>query len=207
MSHYYFDIETTGLNPWEDRIISVQAVLLEPKTGKAISAMRMFSVWRDALAGDLPDNKERDILKKALDFVGAYNPNPFAFIPVGYNLDFESRFIKTRLAILGMPPLPCDIVSYERPKLDLRPIGVFVCDGEFKGSSLEAITGKVGSGQRVLEWHKQSRFLDIEDYAIGETEAFLEFLQWLYAIMPKIHKEFMQGVKKNGNKQDERGEV
>lgn len=207
MSHYYFDIETTGLNPWEDRIISVQAVLLEPKTGKALSAMRMFSIWRDSTIGQLPDFREREILEKALRFVGAYNPNPFAFIPVGYNLDFENRFIKTRLSVLGMPPLPCDIVSYERPKLDLRPIGVFICNGEFKGSSLEAISGKVGSGKQVLDCYASARFMEIEDYAIGETEAFLEFLQWLYAVMPKIHKEFIEGVKKNGNKQDERGAI
>lgn len=207
MSHYYFDIETTGLNPWQDRIISLQAVRLEPKTGQAVSAMRMFSIWRDTRYGDTQDDKEKDIIKQALNFVDAYNPNPFAFIPIGYNLDFENRFIKTRLAVLGLPPLPCDIVSFERPKLDLRPIGVFICNGEFKGSSLEAISGKVGSGKKVLEWYETGDFQKIDEYAIGETESFIAFLQWLYATMPKIHKEFIAGVKKNGKDADAGTEI
>jgi hypothetical protein len=181
--NYYFDIETTGIDPVKCQIISVQVVGLAQNAGTVCRPFKMFKAW---------ELGEKGMLEKALEYVEAYDPYPFKFIPVGYNLDFEDRFISTRMDILGMKRLPMGVVSYERPRIDLRPIGAILCKGEFKGSSLTVISGKKGTGKDVLEFYQNGQFDKIEEYAKQEAEEYIRFLDWLFKVLPPEHVKFLE---------------
>lgn len=186
MTHYYFDIETTGLNPLKDSIISIQIVPLSRNAGTPCGPLRIYKAW---------ELGEARTIQKFIEYVDLYNEYPFQFVPVGYNLQFDSRFLKMRMAVHNIKPLPFDIVSFERPKIDLRSIGVLIKNGDFKGSSLDAISGKQYTGKKILEWNETKDYEKIEEYIQQEAEEFITFLQWLYKILPEQHAIFMKKLK------------
>ena len=45
MVSYYLDIETNGLDPYQDRIITIQYAELERGTGKQIGELNILKEW------------------------------------------------------------------------------------------------------------------------------------------------------------------
>ncbi|MHB8546333.1 MAG: ribonuclease H-like domain-containing protein [Nitrosotalea sp.] len=45
MGNFYLDIETTGVDPRNDKIITIQFVELERNTGKQIGEFRILKEW------------------------------------------------------------------------------------------------------------------------------------------------------------------
>ena len=43
--NYYLDIETTGLDPLQDKIITIQYMELERNTAKPISPLKILKEW------------------------------------------------------------------------------------------------------------------------------------------------------------------
>src|SRR3989344_4124937 len=130
MGNYYFDIETTGLDPKRDRVITIQYQELDRATGAPIGKLTILKEW---------ESSEHEIIKKFVKDLGLEDPYAFTFIPVGYNLNFEHNFLKERTALHGYGT-PVDILT--KPSIDLRPLGILMNKGEFKGSGLDRITGK-----------------------------------------------------------------
>jgi DNA polymerase III alpha subunit (gram-positive type) len=177
MGNFYFDIETTGLNPKKDKIISIQFQELERNTGKAIGELKILKEW---------ETSERKILQKFIEETKIDDPYPFAFVPVGYNLNFEHNFLKERTALHSMTPI--DILN--KPFIDLRAIGVIMNQGEFKGSGLDKITGKPSSGKQVPIWYQNKQFELITEYIKTEAREFIKLNEWLHCELPAFLEKF-----------------
>jgi hypothetical protein len=176
MGQYYFDIETTGLNPEEDKIISIQIQELDRNTGEKIGDLIVLKEW---------ESSEKEILEEFILGSGIFD-YPFNFIPVGYNLGFEHNFLIKRTEINNLPII--DILN--NPFIDLRSIGILMNHGEFKGSGLDHITGKKSDGSVLPEWYKNKEFDKILNYVKEEADEFIKLNVWLYKKMPELLNEF-----------------
>ena len=173
MGQYYFDIETSGLDYAEDKIISIQLQELDRNTGRANGSLIVLKEW---------ESSEKEILRKFIEITNILNAYPFTFIPVGYNLRFEHNFLKARTKINAIPEV--DILN--NPFIDLRAIGILMNKGEFKGSGLDKITGKVADGSNIPLWYANKEYNKILSYVENEAREFIKLNIWLYEKMPKL---------------------
>lgn len=177
MPTYYLDIETTGLNPKKDKIITIQYQELHRNTAEPISELIVLKEW---------ESSERDILEKFIKDSQITDPYPFSFVPIGYNLNFEHNFFKERTAMYGLQAV--DILN--NPFLDLRVCGVIMNNGEFKGSGLDKITGKPHDGRLIPEWYANREYDKITEYVKTEAREFSKFNVWLYKELPECLAKF-----------------
>ncbi len=182
MPAYYFDIETTGINAKLDKIITIQFQELERLTGQAKGPLVVLKEW---------ESSEREIIQEFIEKSGILDENDWSFVPVGYNLNFEHRFLKERTAVHSFTPL--DILN--KPFVDLRAIGILANRGEFKNSGLDKITGKKSSGKNVPTWYHGREFNKIIEYVEDEAKCFLELYSWLLGKSPEFIAQFK---KENG---------
>ena len=83
--NYYLDIETTGFDEENDKIITIQYMALDEETGKPAGQLKILKEW---------ESDEKTILKR---FIEDFRPeNKWAFVSVGYNLNFEHKFFWQR---------------------------------------------------------------------------------------------------------------
>jgi len=177
MGNYYLDIETTGLDANVDEILTIQYQELARGSGEVVGPLVILKAW---------ESSEKGIIERFLaetSFLDAYD---FSFIPVGYNLYFEHNFLKRRAEVHGLPEI--DILS--KPFIDLRVIGILMKGGEFRGSGLSDITGKVGNGRMVPVWFDSGDYDRIVEYIKQEAGEFVRFLVWLYLRMPVLFGEW-----------------
>ncbi|VVB73330.1 Uncharacterised protein [uncultured archaeon] len=177
MAEYYLDIETTGLEPESCKIITIQYQELERNTGKPAGRLNILKEW---------ESSEKDIIRQFMEDSDVMDPYEFSFIPVGYNLNFEHNFLKTRSETHGLGTI--DILNH--PFIDLRAFGVIMNRGEFKGSGLDKITAKPIPGINVPIWYENGQYDTIVKYIEDETKAFLQLNEWLYREMPLFLERF-----------------
>ncbi|MFH0711753.1 MAG: ribonuclease H-like domain-containing protein [archaeon] len=180
MGNYYLDIETTGLNPDVDEILTIQYQELGRNTGMPVGDLVILKAW---------ESSEKNIIEKFLDETSFLDAYDFSFVPVGYNLSFEHNFLKRRAEIHGLPEI--DILS--KPFIDLRVVGILMKGGEFKGSGLNKITGKDRDGMMVPIWFDHGDYDKIVEYIEMEAREFLKFCVWLYRRMPELFGEWVSG--------------
>jgi hypothetical protein len=178
MTNYYLDLETSGIDAQHDQILTIQFQPLDRATGEPIGALRILKAW---------ESSEKQILAEFIAECRVLDPYPFAFIPVGFNLLFEWAFLKTRSLANGLPEI--DILA--RPFIDLKAVGVLMRHGEFKGTSLDALTGKQGNGSQIAAWYVAGDFGSIVRYIEQETREFIRFHVWLCERMPILRREWM----------------
>ena len=175
----YLDIETTGLDPLQSKIITIQYMELERNTAKPVGPLNILKEW---------ESDEKTILKKFISDSGVADIYPFAFIPVGFNLPFEHKFFWQRCMSNALQPV--DIL--DRPFLDLKTVGVIMNRGEFKGAGLDKLTNKPQSGKEIPRLYYEKNYGEIEKYIKIETESFCEWLAKLYVKLPKLRDELLQ---------------
>ena len=169
--NYYLDIETTGLDPLHSKIITIQYMELERNTAKPISPLKILKEW---------ESDEKTILKRFIeDFVPE---NQWAFIPIGFNLQFEHSFFWQRCISNGLQPV--DI--FNGPFLDLKTVAVLMNKGEFKGASLHKMTNKPHGGGNIPQLYGEKKYAEIESYIKNETDEFSNFCSRLYVEMPQL---------------------
>ena len=83
MANYYLDIETTGLDTIQNKIITIQYMELERNTAKPTGPLKILKEW---------ESDEKTILNKFISDSGIAEDYKFTFIPVGFNLQFEHGF-------------------------------------------------------------------------------------------------------------------
>ena len=169
--NYYLDIETTGLDPLHSKIITIQYMELERNTGKPVGLLKILKEW---------ESDEKTILKRFIeDFVPE---NDWAFVPIGFNLQFEHDFFWQRCISNGLRPV--DILK--GPFLDLKTVAVLLNKGEFKGASLHKMTNKPHGGGNIPQLYGEKKYAEIESYIKNETDEFSNFCSRLYVEMPQL---------------------
>lgn len=182
MGNYYLDIETTGLEPIENKIITIQWCEIERHTGKKIGEIHILKEW---------ESSEKDILKKFTDLTNLTDPYPFNFIPIGYNLGFEHKFLSYRSDYHKLFPIEIN----PRPHIDLHQLAILLNGGEFKGTKLNDLTNKPSDGGFIPTWYQNNQFEKIEEYIKKETDEFIKFIEWAYTTMPTILPELKNHFK------------
>lgn len=181
MGNYYLDIETTGLDPINCKIITIQYVELESGTGKQIGDVKILKEWKSG---------EKEMIAKFIKDTPVTSSYDFDFVSIGYNLGFEHKFLfeKTKQHQLD------SINILNRPFIDLHSIGIMMNNGEFLGSGLDKLTGKPHSGSIVPDWYVDKDYTNIENYIIKETEEFVKFFVWLHNTLPSLRSKLYDAM-------------
>jgi len=161
LPHYYFDIETTGLDPEVDQILTIQYQKISVFTGKPVGPLTILTSW---------DYSEEDIVKEIATFM--LDKYPWNFVPVGNNLTFEFKFLSNKFRkYLGKE---IDVEYFvTRPHIDLKAVMILANSGKFKGCHL--VLGKQGNGADVPIWYQNGEYQKIIEYIEDEANCFLNF--------------------------------
>ena len=179
MAQYYLDIETTGIDPLKDQIITIQYQEVDKNTGQTIGELRILKAW---------ESSEKEILEEFIYNTKILDSFRFSFVSVGFNLNFEHNFLKTRSEKHGLPQI--DVLNH--PFLDLQTISIMMNKGEFKGSSLDKLAGKEKNGSKVPIWYANKEFDKIIEYVKMEAREFIRFNSWLYKKLPNLLIQFRE---------------
>ncbi len=173
MSNFYLDIETQGLDPEIDKIITIQYQKLDFNTKEPVGNLIILKSW---------ESSEKDILERFQKIFGT----GWDFVAYGYNLHFENKFLYQRSIICGLAE---PIKLFNQPTVDLHPIGILM-NGGFKGSGLDKITNKKGNGMACLVHYNVGNYNKVIRYIEQEAIAFTRFLTWLTKNMPRVLNEW-----------------
>jgi len=163
LPHYYFDIETTGLDPEIDQIISIQFQRILLHNGKPDEPLTILTSWTE-------ESSELEILNQIVPLITS--PNPWRFVPVGNNLNFEFKFLLSKIARyfnLKIDPL----FFHSRPHIDLKHVMILLNRGRFKGYNV--FLKKIESGIKIPTWYQNKEYFKIIKYIEMEAEAFTDF--------------------------------
>ena len=177
MTYYYLDIETTGFDEENDKIITIQYVELDEKTAKPVGPLKILKEW---------ESDEKTILKR---FIEDFRPEyKWAFVPIGYGLSFEHKFFWQRCISNGLKP----IGILTRPFLDLMTVGVLLNGGSFKGAALDDLTSKSQDGSVIPGYYKEKKYAEIERYVKDEIDGFCGLATKLFVKLPKLRDELLR---------------
>ncbi len=179
MPEYYFDIETTGLDPHQDEIITIQFQQLDTKTGEPIGDLKILKSWE--LGG------EKKLLEKFMPIFKGFSP--FGFVPIGMNLAFDFRFLLQKSLDHTNENMKHDDFFYDKPYVDLKSLFVILNDGRFSGCKLSNFSGKKDEGHLVPEWFKNKEYGKIEKYIEQETKSFLKTYREMKKHMPTLKEK------------------
>ncbi|MFC1865920.1 hypothetical protein ACFLYB_04335 [Chloroflexota bacterium] len=85
------------------------------------------------------ESLEEDMLQKVYEVFNT--DNPWAFIPVGFNLSFDYFSLLYRWREAGIK-VKSKFIFSDRPNIDLKTIVIMYNCGMFKGSNLGRFIGK-----------------------------------------------------------------
>lgn len=161
MPHYYLDIETTGLDPEVDQILTIQYQKISVVTGKPIGSLTILTSW---------EYSEEDIVKEiAINMLDEY---PWNFVPVGNNLTFEFKFLAKKIQKYLNQEIDVEFFV-TRPHIDLKSVMILANSGKFKGCHL--VLGKQGNGSNVPIWYQNGEYQKIIEYIEDEANCFIDF--------------------------------
>ena len=166
MPLYYFDMETTGDDPQQDRIVTIQYQALADDLSPS-GTLQVMAEWEWG---------EKQIIQLVLE-KGILEPT-WDFVPVGNRLRFDLTFLVERATKWRLIDWDLGKLKYywfTKPYLDLAPILVMLNRGAFSGSSLHSYSDKE-SGARIPKMYRQGRFLGIIDYVGRERDAAMGLL-------------------------------
>jgi len=163
---YYFDTETTGDGPQQDRIITVQ---YQPLTDE-LTPKGTFQVVAEWEWG------ERQAIQTVLE-KGVLEPT-WDFVPVGNRLRFDLTFLIERATKWKLVDWDIGKLKYywfTKPYFDLSSVLVLLNRGSFEGSSLHRYADKE-SGARVPKMYRDGRYPEIIEYVTRERDALMDVL-------------------------------
>lgn len=164
---FYFDQETTGDDPQQDRIVTVQLQQLDDDL-EPVGPLQIMAEWEWG---------EKQIVQMALE-KGVLQPN-WDFVPVGNRLRFDLTFLIERAMkwnLIQWDAATLKYYWYTKPFLDLQPILILMNHGKFTGSSLHVFADK-DLGARVPAMYRKGAYADIIAYVTREHAAALEVLR------------------------------
>lgn len=170
MGMYYLDIETTGFNPKEDKIITIQYRRIDDRgeLGKQIGDLIILKEW---------ESSEEEIVKR---FYNVFmTENVWEFIPVMQNHLFEFKFLFEKFKkYCGWNQ---DIMDYmfSKPLLDIKYTLIMKNNLSFKNSGLNKMTGKTMDGKQIPIWYQNKEYDKIIEYVKMEENAFMDYFRTL----------------------------
>jgi len=169
MPPYYLDIETTGLDPKNSEIITIQYQKIAFDTGKPLGPLIILTSW---------EYDEETIVKEFASII--MNPNVWNFVPVGNNLPFEFKFLVEKINKYLNAGINLEYFI-SRPHIDIKPIMILANHGRFKGYHL--VLNKSGNGSMVPQWYFNNQHDKIINYIKDEAAAFTEFISKIHHLM------------------------
>ena len=160
---YYTDLETTGLNPEEDKILTLQYQPLD-KDGNPAGNLVILKEWEIG---------EEELIKRFL-----YIFKKWEFIPVGMNLAFDFKFLFAKIKKYTGKEIDLNELG-NIPHLDIKPILVLMNGGNFKGAKLSNFTSKGQNGIAIPEYYKNKEYNKIIGYVEKEADEFIKFYKYL----------------------------
>lgn len=173
---FYFDVETTGDDPQQDRIVTVQMRQLTDELEPA-APLQIMAEWEWG---------EKQIIQMALE-KGVLKPD-WDFVPVGNRLHFDLTFLIERATKWNLILWDSSTVKYfwfTKPALDLQPILVLMNRGQFAGSSLHHFADK-DPGARVPLLYRKGAYTDIIEYVTREHEAAMDLLNQARKVLGEL---------------------
>ena len=164
---FYFDQETTGDDPQQDRIVTVQLHQLDDDL-EPMGAFQILAEWEWG---------EKQVIQMILQ-KGILQAN-WDFVPVGNRLRFDLTFLierATKWNLLQWDMATLKYFWFTKPVLDLQPILVLMNHGRFGGSSLHVFADK-DPGARVPGLYRKGAYEDIIAYVTREHDAALDLLR------------------------------
>lgn len=179
MTEFYLDMETTGFDPKRDRIITIQFQELDTKTGAARGSLEILREW---------ESSEKDVLKEFLDVLDP--SNDWNFVPIGYNLLFDFRFLQARISKLLRIELQSDWLYHGLPHVDIKNTLIMINEGSFKGTTLDWFVQKEMDDSLIPKWYAKKNYSRIEEYISDKTKRFIHAYQFLKEKLPLIYEEY-----------------
>lgn len=170
---YYFDMETTGDDPQQDRVVTIQYQPL----GDDLQLIGLFQVLAEWEWG------EKQVIQMAIE--KGILETTWDFVPVGNRLRFDLTFLierATRWKLIDWDMAKLKYYWFTKPFIDLGPVLVMLNRGQFTGSSLGAFSDKE-SGRHVPKMYREGRYADIVDYVTRERDAAVELLLEVKAVL------------------------
>lgn len=181
LSGYYFDIETHPYgrypDPTKDEIITVQYQPFEIETGKTLGDLVILKDWDEGFS---EMRIVKDTYKRFFE-----DSNVWGFIPVGFNLRFEWRFLTEKFKKYLKKNISSE-ETFGRPQIDLKNVAVLMNRGYFKGSGLDTFTDKLGPGIMTKELYEEEEYGKLEEYIKVEAEEFLKFYRKVLGVLSKL---------------------
>jgi hypothetical protein len=169
---YYFDIETTGLDPIHDRIVTFQYQELSQVSGIPLTKLVIVKEWER-------DYSEEIILEWIKELV---IDTTWSFVPVGNNLVFDFSFINTRIKHYSGNDVFMRLMN--RPWIDIKHVLVMINGGNFRNYG--KIMGKTELGSNVPIWYQKEEYDKIVSYVEMEAEAFVRTYSILKRNLPEL---------------------
>lgn len=166
MEGHYFDIETYSAgefpNPESDKIITIQFQKFDLKTGEKIGKLQILKEWEES---------EEEIVKFIHKWF--FTRNPWQFIPVGFNLLYEWRFLSEKFKKYNLETFDVGHYLEKYPQVDLKFLAIMK-RGEFVGASLSSISAKEEDGSVIAGYYEKKEYDKILNYIKIETNSFIE---------------------------------
>ena len=181
----YLDIETTGTDPMQHKIITIQYQELARYTANPVGQLKILKEW---------ESDEKTILSKFISNSGVTSSYQWDFIPFGFNLGFEHKFFLQKCKANGLEPVSIlGEIGNQRPHIDLQLLAYLKNQYEFKGASLDFLTNKPRDGRHIPNLYAEEKYLEIESYIKKEADEFIRICQWLSKEMPQFLQSFKNG--------------
>lgn len=172
MHHYYFDIETTGLEPDKDKILSFQYQELSQVSGTPLTKLVIVKEWDYCSEINILAYMKTLLIDSPL----------WKFVPVGNNLVFDLSFIAARMRTYFHADVLMQLLN--RPFIDLKHVLVMMNGGRFRNYS--RMIGKQELGINVPVWYRNGQYEKIVDYVEMEARAFVRTYTILKRSLPAL---------------------
>lgn len=175
VNYYYLDIESSGLNPKEDKILTIQYQKLDTY-GNPIEDLVILKEW---------ESSEEDIVKKFYNvFV---TESVWNFIVVAQNPIFDFSFLLEKFKKYGLKIDERELdFLFKLPIVDLHPVLIIINNMSFKGSGLDSMTEKKSDGRLIPILYAKKEYAKIEEYIKQETTSFIDAFKILCRELPKL---------------------
>jgi hypothetical protein len=179
MPLYYFDLETTGLEPGINQIITVQFSKLSDEL-KPMTELMILKIWELG--------SERTLIERFLK-ESSFFDDPFTFVPIGNNVIFHITFLHKRCEYYGLSDRPLWKVLYNKPFIDLKPVLVIANKMRFTGYDSSIEDKMMIKSRDIPTLYSEGKYDDIIRHIYDKYKVVLGILQDACKLIASLHPE------------------